>query len=226
MIEVVLRAGAQVRRIARANGWTQVRYLGPVEVNGWVPDSVLVDEAPTRQRFGRVPSGARQLMLMRGAVFRTKPAWTARELAIMNTGYFVSSVRELDPAWVEISYADDDVRLHGYVSRHAPPGRVHRPGEREASAPLAPNATAPSGTCIYARANGEPIGFIVGDRPVELVESGTVGWWTLALETPWRVVAFLVKGPTREALATCAPGGPAPRRLVLIVFGNNHAKKT
>lgn len=39
-----------------------------------------------------------------------------------------------------------------------------------------------SGTCLYARAKGDAIGDIVGNRPVELDDAGA-GWWTLAIDT-------------------------------------------
>src|SRR4051812_37572087 len=107
-------------------------------------------------------------MLLPGAIFRTKPAWAARALATLADGYLVDTVKELEAPWVEVAYADDEVRMHAVVSKEAPPGRVHRPRERDAARPIAPDATAPNGTCLYARIDGEPIGFIDGDRPVQL----------------------------------------------------------
>ncbi len=201
--EVALRPGARVRRLAHAKGWTQVRYDGELEVNGWLPDDALADVFVQPARHMRLPTGAPQLMLMPGAIFRTRPEWTGRELAILASGYLVDVIKELDDAWVEVAYTDTEVRMHAVVSKHAPPGRVHRPHEREPVVPIVPDATAPRGTCLYARAGGEPIGFFDADQPVQLVESGQLGWWTLRVDTPWDGLAFLVEGHARDALATC-----------------------
>ncbi|MCX5745373.1 MAG: hypothetical protein NT062_23085 [Proteobacteria bacterium] len=208
-IQIALLPGARVRRLAHKDGWTQIRYVGELEANGWVPDTALVDERTPTQRFGRQPGFGQPLMLMRGAVFRSKPDWSAREIALAN-GAFVTMVRALDANWVEITYGDDDVRLHAYVARQLPPGRMHRPSENDAVQAIVPNAIAPSGTCLYAREGGEPIGYVVGDQPVQLDESGRDGWWSLLIATPWSGLPFVARGPQREALVACAPAGSVP----------------
>jgi len=119
-------------------------------------------------------------------------------------------VREVDTAWVEVAYADSDVSVHGYLSKHDPPGPVHRSRDPEVPPPKAvPNGKVASGTCLYARARGEAIGYVVGDRDVELADGGD-GWWTITIDTPWGAVAFAARGPTRGDLVACAPPGSVP----------------
>ncbi len=66
--------------------------------------------------------------------------------------------------------------MHGYLSRQAPPGRVYRPQDPDVPLPSStPNTKVGSGTCLYARARGEAIGYIVGDREVELEIGATAG---------------------------------------------------
>lgn len=210
-VEVVLRAGATVRRLAHRDRSTQVRYLGALQVEGWVPDAVLADRGRPRASTGRIPTGRKVLMVIPGAVIRAEPRWAASELAIMASGYFLDTVRELDDAWTEVSYEDGDVAVHGFVSRRDPPGRLHRWPDAEAPAAIAPSATVPSGTCLYARAAGDAIGYIVGNRPVDLDGSGSGGgWWTLTIETPWGPLAFAARGPSKTELAACAPPGAVP----------------
>lgn len=209
-MRVDLRAGARVSRLARKDGRTRVRFVGALQVEGWVPDGVLGDAAPRRDRVPRIPSGRRTLMVMPGAVIRTEPKWTARALATVADGHFLDTVQELDPAWVEVAYADGEVSVHGYVSRRDPPGRVYRPKDPDVPPPVvAPNAKVASGTCLYARAGGEPIGYVVGDRDVELEDRGN-GWWTVALDSPWGPIAFAARGPVRTDLVACAPPGSVP----------------
>jgi hypothetical protein len=209
-IQVVLRRGARVRRLAHKEGSTQVRFVGAVEVEGWVPDRSVGEAGPRRDRSGHVPSGRQTLMVMPGSVIRTEPRWASTALATLAEGYFVDTVRELDAAWVEVAYADADVSVHGYLSRHDPPGRVHRGKDPETPPPAAtPNAKVASGTCLYARARGEAIGYVVGDRDVELEDLGD-GWWSLAIDTPWGAIAFAAKGAGRGDLTACAPAGSVP----------------
>ena len=75
---VQLRAGARVRRLAKKGDWTQVRFVGAVEVEGWVPEASIGESAPRRDAIGRVPSGRRTLMVIPGAVIRSEPKWAAR----------------------------------------------------------------------------------------------------------------------------------------------------
>jgi hypothetical protein len=208
-VEVVLRAGAIVRRLAHRDHATQVRYLGALQVEGWVPDAVLGDRGHARDGTGRIPTGRKTLMVVPGAVIRSEPRWAATELATMATGYFLDTVRELDEAWTEVSYEDGDVAVHGFVSRRDPPGRVHHWHETDGTPTVAPNATVASGTCLYARAGGDAIGYVVGDRPVELEDAGG-GWWTVTIDTPWGPIGFAARGAGRTELSACAPPGTVP----------------
>jgi len=208
-IEVVLRAGAPVKRLAHREHTTQIRYLGALQVEGWVPDAVLGDRGRSRDPVGRIPTGRKTLMVVPGAVIRSEPRWAAGELATMANGYFLDTIRVLDDAWTEVGYEDGDVVLHGFVSRRDPPGRLHHWKETDGTPTTTPNATAASGSCLYARARSEPVGYLVGNRPVELEDTGA-GWWALSLDTPWGPVAFAAKGPSRGELVACAPPGTVP----------------
>jgi hypothetical protein len=204
--EVVLRAGARVRRLAHRSGATQIRYLGALEVEGWLRDDELSLAGPPRDPIGRIPTGRQVLTVLPGSVIRDEPRWSAHQLAVMANGYFLDTIAELDDAWVEVGYEDGDLEVHGFVSRHDPPGRVHRPREPElAPTPLAPNATIAGGTCLHAREGGEPIGYVVGDMPAEIEPGARAGWFAVSLDTPWGPIAFAAQGPTEGELVTCGP---------------------
>jgi hypothetical protein len=206
-----VKPGAHVRRLAHKDGWTQLRYFGALEVAGWVPDDALVDRAAATDPIGRIPTGRQVLMVTPGAVIRTEPRWSARELAVMATGYFLDTIRDVDDSWVEVSYEDGDLAVHGYVSKHDPPGRVHRPQPASgAVTPTNPTATIASGTCLYARENADPIGYVVGDQHMDLEPTSHTGWYTLLIDTPWGPIAFAAQGPTETDLAACAPPGSVP----------------
>jgi len=207
--EVTLRAGATVRRLAHRDGATQIRYLGALQVEGWVPDGALADRGHARDGVGRIPTGRKTLMVVPGAVIRAEPRWASSELAIMASGYFLDSVREVDEAWTEVSYEDGDVSVHGYVSKRDPPGRVHRWREADGASTVAANATVASGTCLYSRPSGDAIGYVVGNRQVDLDEAGE-GWWTIAIDTPWGPLGFGARGPSKTELVACAPPGTVP----------------
>jgi hypothetical protein len=208
-VEVVLRAGATVRRLAHRDRSTQIRYLGALQVEGWVPDAVLGDRGHARDGTGRIPTGRRTLMVIPGAVIRAEPRWAASELAIIANGYFLDTIRDVDDAWTEVGYEDGDVAVHGFVSKRDPPGRVHHWRDGDAAPAITPNTTVASGTCLYARPGGDAIGYIAGNRPVDLDEAGA-GSWTITLETPWGPVGFAARGPTRTELVACAPPGTVP----------------
>jgi hypothetical protein len=207
--EVVLRTGAMVRRLAHRERSTQVRYLGALQVEGWVPDAALADHGRAHDGAGRIPTGRKTLMVVPGAVIRSEPRWAASELAIVANGYFLDTIREVDDAWTEVSYEDGDVAVHGFVSKRDPPGRVHRWRETDGTPTIVPNASAASGTCLYARPNGDAIGYIVGNRPVDLDDAGPQ-WWTITLDTPWGALAFAARGAARTELVPCAPPGSVP----------------
>jgi len=201
-MEVVLHGGAQVERLAHENSSTRIRYIGALEVEGWVPDDALTQRAPVgHRRLGRIPSGKRPLMLVPGAVIRAEPKWAGAQLAVLGQGYFVDEIKPIDDARTEVSYEDGNLFVHGFVSRRDPPGRMHRIKQPEASAPLTPNATAADRTCLYVA--GEPVGFLAADQEVQLERANKPGWFTLTIDTPWGPIAFDARGPTETELQRC-----------------------
>jgi hypothetical protein len=209
-VEARLRATALVRRLGHEGKWTRIRYLGALEVDGWVPDEALADQTPSgKMPIGRIPTGRATLSVFPGVVIRSEPQWSSRELAVMATGYFVDEVKAVDDAWVEVGYEDGDVVVHGYVSRHDPPGRIHHAHAGDPPPQVAPNASAASGTCLYTRQDGEQVGYLVGDTPVAL-EAGHPGWFTLAIDSPWGPMSFAARGATETELDACAPPGTVP----------------
>ena len=215
-IEVILHSGVHVQRLGHRDHATQIRYLGALELEGWIPDDALGDQAPPPDSHGWIPTGRPTLMVTPGTVIRTEPKWSAPELAIMND-YFVETIHAVDAAWVEVGYHDGEVTLHGYASKHDPPGQLHHGEARHAVAPLTPTATAASGTCLYALEGGEPIGYIVGDQPVELTGGNTPRWFMLAINTPWGATSFAATGEMPGELAPCAPAGAVPPSKALSV---------
>jgi hypothetical protein len=207
----LLFPGARVKRLARRDGFTQIRYVGALEIEGWVPDASVGDRGVSRSRVGRIPTGMKTLTLMPGSIIRARPEWGGAQLALAANNYFVDVVRELDPKWTEVHYMDGDIRVRGFYQRYSPPGRTHRArvDPDTAPIPIAPNAKVASGVCLYARAGGESIGYIVGDRDVSL-EPGANGWWTLAIDTPWGPINFAARGPTALELDECAPANSVP----------------
>lgn len=208
---VLLRAGTAVRRLATKNKWARVLYAGAIEVDGWIPDAALAEEGPWRASRGRIPTGRKTLMVISGAVIRSEPKWAARQLAVMANGYFLETVREVDDAWSEISYADGNLSLTGFVSRRDPPGRLQnkRPDPSLVPAPIVPNTKVPSGTCLHARVEGDPVGYLVGDQDVDLADLGR-GWWTLTIDTPWGPIPFAARGVDPSSLVACSPDTTIP----------------
>lgn len=206
-----VRAGARVKRLAHRGTWTQIRYYGALEIEGWVPDPVLGESGPKHEYRGRFPSGRRTLMVTPGAVIRAEPKWAADEIAVMANGYFLDTQRELEDGWTEVSYDDGDLSVRGFVSKRLPPGQVHRPhtDPEVQPVPITPNTKVASGTCLYSRVKGDLIGYIVGDRDVDLADAET-GWFTLTTDSPWGPIAFAARGATRTDLHACAPAGTVP----------------
>ena len=208
-----LRPGAKVRRLARKQTWTQVRFIGPLSVEGWIPEAALGQAWPRDQlpRSGRFASPRKALMLAPGAVIRAEPKWTGRQLAVMASGYFVDTIAEHADGWVEVAYRDGELDVRGFVSKRDPPGRVHRYTDPDVPPTvITANAKLPSGTCLHARAGGEPVGYLVGDAAVELGQGSKLGWWDVAIDTPWGRITFAAGGPDVQSLASCAPPGSVP----------------
>jgi hypothetical protein len=207
----LLRAGARVTRLARNKAkQTQIRYVGGIEVEGWVPDDALDDAGPGGVRGGRRPMGRRPAMMIPGSIIRTESKWGTNLVAVVNTSHMLDTVAELADGWIEVKYADGDVEVRGFTSRRQPPGTVHRQRDPDAPPPvITPNAKVPSGTCLFSKRSGDKIGYVVGDREVQLDDLGG-GWWTLAVDTPWGPLPFAAKGPSASALTPCAPAGAVP----------------
>jgi hypothetical protein len=213
---VMLRRGAVVRRLKHDGKRSQVRYVGALEVEGWVPDEQIVDEGPLRERPVRLARATRlrPQHVLPGAVIRRAPQWTGEQLALVASGYTLDTVREVDQTWALIAYDDTEVSVQGFVSRRAAPGQVHRPKLPDVTPPLiTANGKVPSGSCLYTRVKGEPIGYIVGDQDVMLDDVGG-GWWTLTIDSPWGPIAFSAQGPSRADLRGCAPAGSVPPSLL------------
>ena len=210
-IAAQLHPNARVRQLGHRDGWTQIRYLGALEIDGWVPDDALVDHGTAADPGGRFPTGRQTLMVTPGTVVRSEASWSARELGVMANGYFLDTIKELDDAWVEVGYEDTELRVHGFVSKHDPPGRVHKPHVAETpAATITANTTLAVGTCLYATEGGEPIGFVIDAVPAEwLAPAPTTGWFAVGLDTPWGPIVFAARGLVENDLATCGPT-PAP----------------
>src|SRR5262249_33228500 len=91
-IEVALRAGARVKKLAKTEHETEARYVVALQVEGWVPEEALADRARSRDPIGRIPTGRKTLMVIPGAVIRTEPQWAGHELAVVANGYFLDTV--------------------------------------------------------------------------------------------------------------------------------------
>ena len=141
-------------------------------------------------------------------MIRSEPKWAARALATTAQGYFVDTIKDVDDTWVEVAYEDGDVRVHGYVSKHEPPGRVHRPHDDENVQVIAPNGRLLGGTCLYGHEGGEAIGYAVANSPAEITAGSHTGWFEVAIDSPWGPLAFAATGANESELATCAPTSP------------------
>jgi hypothetical protein len=202
----VLKAGAHVQVLARESGFAQVRYLGAVQVEGWLPDDALGDEGPADHKHGsRISSHQRTLLVTPGATIRRDARWSSLSLAIARHSMFFEQEGSVSKdGWGRAQYHDHDIWVHGYLSKRDPPSRYQPPPKAEPSVAITTNATVAADTCLYA--SGEPIGFVVDDRPALLESSPSVGWFDVILDTPWGPVAFEARGPTESTLEKC----PAP----------------
>ncbi len=198
---VTLRAGARVHRLAHEGQRTKVRYVGAVEVEGWVPDKMLVDRgAPHRTQAGP-PAARKKLMVHPGAIIHSQPQWAAQQRAVVSHSYFIDEVEELDAPWRDVVYEDSDVSVRGFLSTQEPPGRTHRRAEPESVTPTPTNATLPDHTCLYS--GGEQVGFLTGAQQVAVTSGPQVGWLTITIDTPWGPIDFAAKGATESTLETC-----------------------
>ena len=202
-----IRGGAHVRVLGHRENWTQVRYLGALEIDGWMPDTALGDRTTNDHSVGgRMPTGLPTLLTTPGAGVRAEPKWIAREIAVMANGYFLDTIKEVDDVWSQVGYEDGDIRVRGYVSRQDPPGRVHKPHEAEVAAPaITPNATVAKATCLYASQHGEPIGFVLDARAAEISSGRSPGWYTVTFDTPWGPITFAATGTSEHDLSSCGP---------------------
>jgi hypothetical protein len=202
-----LHAGAHVRVLGHRETWTQVRYLGSLEIDGWVPDRVLADRTSSdASGHGRISTGLPTLMVTPGTVVRAEPKWTGDELAVMANGYFLDTIKEIDDEWALIGYEDGEIRVRGFASRRSPPGRVHKPHEAEGVAvTIAANATVARGTCLYGKPHGDPVGFVIAELAGEVSSGHGAGWFTLSFETPWGPLMFAASGTSATDLDTCGP---------------------
>lgn len=198
---VTLHAGARVHRLAHEGQRTKVRYVGAVEVEGWVADSVLVDRAPPHRTHAGPPAARKKLMVHPGVVIRSQPQWAAQQRAVVSHSYFIDEVEELDAPWTDVVYEDSDVHVRGFLSLHDPPGRTHRKPEPEPIPPTPPTTTLPDHTCLYSA--GEPVGFLTGAQQVAVTTGPQLGWLTITLDTPWGPIDFEGKGVTESTLETC-----------------------
>ena len=62
----ILHPGAHVRRLAARDHWLQIRYLGALEIDGWVPAEVVVDRGQPGGANVMMPTGMQTLSLMHG----------------------------------------------------------------------------------------------------------------------------------------------------------------
>jgi hypothetical protein len=200
---VTLHAGARVQRLAHEGERTKARYVGAVEVEGWVPDRMLVDRAPPHRTQAAPPAARKKLMVHPGAIIRSEPKWASQQRAVVSHSYFIDEVEELDAPWHDVVYEDSDVHVRGFLSLQEPPGRTHRKPEPEPQTPTPTNTTLPDHTCLYS--GGEQVGFLTGEQQVAVTSGPQVGWLTITFDTPWGPIDFAGKGATESTLETCGP---------------------
>ncbi len=202
--EVELQAGAPVSVLGKDDHRTHVRYLGALEVEGWIPTDALGDRGPSGPRRGYVMRGMQPLTVMPGTAIRTEARWGAPLLGVIAHSYFIDDLKDLGDGKHEVDYLDGDVHVHGFVDTHDPPEAVRgRPHDAPPLSATPPTASVASGTCLYDRPRGEAIGFIVGDVPVDL-EPGSGSWFTITLDTVWGPLTFAVQGASATDLVPCA----------------------
>jgi len=210
------RLFAIVRHDARVSDWMRaagnldtteaILHYGGVQIEGWIPDDALAETLPTSDERSASWYGGQRLMLMPGAVIRSEAKWASRELALMAKTPFVETIKKVDDEWTEVRYADRDTLVHGYVSTRSPPGRLHHPAPPDPPpTPITPTDKAPEYTCLYASEQGDAIGFLTSEQEVELSPGNRLGWFKLAIDTPWGALTFAAQGATKRELMTCPP---------------------
>jgi hypothetical protein len=201
-----LRTGAHVHRLSRKDGYTKVRFIGSLEVEGWVPDDAFGDRGAAGRVTGLRGVQRKPIVIPLGGIIRTEPNVHARVLALAHYSMFVDNVEAIDDRWLRVAYSDNDVTVRGYYQQRSSPGATHPAKEPELGAAVVPNTTVPAQTCLYA--SDEAVGFVVGDRAALVEPSPRIGWFTVTLETPWGPIAFEARGPTESTLVTCGTTTP------------------
>ncbi|MFT3696009.1 MAG: hypothetical protein QM831_22925 [Kofleriaceae bacterium] len=207
-----LNQGARVRMLKRDKEWEQVRYLGSLELDGWIRYDDLVDRSTdVIVQHGRWPTGLPTITATPGTIIRTEPKWAGdqNQLGIMANGYFLDHVKDIDDVWIEVVYEDSDIKVRGFVSKQDPPGHVHKPHEAETPpAKIQPTGQIAANTCLYAKPNGEAIGFAMTSKDAELSSGRSPGWYTVTVDSPWGPLTFHAHGTSEHSLDTCGPSHP------------------
>jgi hypothetical protein len=202
----VLHAGARVMPIERGREQTRIRYVGAVEVDGWVPTAALASRGTPGRIVRRRHTGQKPLLVTPGANIRAEPRVGAAVLALVTYSTTIGIVKALADGWYEVSFDDHDVHVHGFVSRMDPPGAVHSRRSSEIVArPAAPDRVG-GGVCLHA--GDEIIGVVHGAAYGTLAPSMRPGWFTFTADTPWDTIDFDVRGTTPTDLESCASATP------------------
>lgn len=205
---VTLQSGARVHKLEHKadEKKTKIRYIGALEVEGWVADDAIGDRGPVGRAPGRNYGGRRSVLVQAGATFRSEKRRNMGSIAVAHYSMFVENVEQLDDGWLRVAYVDSDVSASGYVLKTEPPSLTHPVKKPDTTAPIATNITVPADTCLYA--GDEPVGFIVGERAVLVEASPRVGWFTLTIDSPWGPIELEANGPTETSLTKCAGASP------------------
>ncbi|HEY4057105.1 MAG TPA: hypothetical protein VGM39_10880 [Kofleriaceae bacterium] len=203
-----LHAGAYAERVEKRPKETKVRYLGEIEMEGWVADDAIGETGGEFHVWrGHLPSGAKQITALPGSEILTEPRWGSTRVGAVNGGYWLDAVEKLDDDWLYVTWRTNVAEVAGYYRQFSAPGRTHsqRVDPDAAPAPIVANMRVASGTCLYARAHGESIGFLVGDQDVQVDPTSDAEWPTLAIDTPWGAILFRAHGHDATDFATCVP---------------------
>jgi hypothetical protein len=205
---VTLRTGARVHRLQHKadEKKTKIRYVGALEVEGWIADDAIGDRGPAGRAAGRGYGGRRSVMLPPGATIRSERQRNVGSLAVAHYSLFVEGVEQLADGWQRVAYVDSDVSATGYFLKTEPPSATHLVKKPDTTIPLTTNITVPADTCLYA--GDEPVGFIVGDRAALVEASPRVGWFTVTIDSPWGPLELEANGPTETSLTKCAGASP------------------